>query len=65
MSRLIYVPMPKVGMHYKGGDDIHWDNPPAWAADWQFNSNVVDADQTPKFERVARRRYNHSKGIFG
>jgi phage terminase large subunit GpA-like protein len=55
----------EAGMHYKGGDDIHWDNPPAWAADWQFNSNVVDADQTPKFERVARRRYNHSKGIFG
>ncbi|MGR5050732.1 terminase gpA endonuclease subunit [Photobacterium damselae] len=55
----------EAGMYYKGGDDINWNNPPVWAEEWQLNSNVVDADQSPKFERQVRRRYNHSRGIFG
>ncbi|MFD2177863.1 terminase gpA endonuclease subunit [Veronia pacifica] len=55
----------EAGMHYKGGDEINWQNPPAWAAEWQFNSNVVDADQALVFERKGRSRYRHSKGIFG
>ncbi|CED71556.1 phage terminase large subunit [Aliivibrio wodanis] len=55
----------EAGMHYLGGDDIHWDKPPAWAADWQLNPNVVDADIKPEFERKPKRRYNHSKGLFG
>lgn len=55
----------EAGMHYKGGDDIHWDNPPLWAAEWQLNSNVIDADQQPVFEKQKRKRYNHSRGIFG
>lgn len=55
----------EAGMHHLGGDDIDWDKPPLWAADWQLNSNVVDADITPEFERKPKRRYNHSKGIFG
>ncbi len=52
-------------MHYLGGDDIDWSKPPHWAAEWQLNSNVVDADVKPEFERKPKRRYNHSKGIFG
>ena len=52
-------------MHQLGGDTINWDNPPVWATHWQLNSNVVDADVTPEFERKPKRRYNHSKGIFG
>ena len=55
----------EAGMHYKNGDEINWDNPPPWAADWQFNTHVVDADQTAIFERKPRKRYKHSKGIYG
>ena len=55
----------EAGMHKLGGDDINWDSPPSWAADWQFNSNVIDADQAPIFERQTKRRYRHSKGIYG
>ncbi|MBL4276306.1 phage terminase large subunit family protein [Vibrio fluvialis] len=55
----------EAGMHQLGGDTINWDNPPLWATHWQLNSNVVDADVTPEFERKPKRRYNHSKGIFG
>lgn len=55
----------EAGMHYKGGDEINWQNPPHWAAEWQFNSNVVDADQAAQFERKPKPRYNHSRGIFG
>lgn len=55
----------EAGMFYKGGEDINWQNPPVWAADWQFNSHVIDADQTPTFERRKRPRYRHSQGIFG
>ncbi|OOF25058.1 DNA packaging protein [Salinivibrio proteolyticus] len=55
----------EAGMHKLGGDDINWQSPPNWAADWQFNTHVIDADQQPVFERTPRRRYRHSKGIFG
>ncbi|MEL6113755.1 phage terminase large subunit family protein [Photobacterium sp. SP02] len=55
----------EAAMHYKGGDEINWQSPPAWAADWQFNSNVVDADQQPVFERQVQPRRRHSRGIFG
>lgn len=55
----------EAGMHYLDGDDINWDKPPLWAADWQINPNVIDADVKPEFERKPKRRYNHSKGIFG
>lgn len=55
----------EAGMHYKGGDEINWDNPPLWAQQWQLNSNVVDADQSPVFERKKKKRYNHSRGIYG
>lgn len=55
----------EAGMHYLGGDDIDWANPPHWAAEWQLNSNVVDADVKPEFERKPKRRYNHSRGIYG
>ncbi|MFL7864909.1 terminase gpA endonuclease subunit [Vibrio cincinnatiensis] len=55
----------EAGMHQLGGDNINWDSPPLWATHWQLNSNVVDADVTPEFERKPKRRYNHSKGIFG
>ncbi|MBF4296676.1 DNA packaging protein, partial [Vibrio anguillarum] len=34
----------EAGMHYLGGDDIDWNSPPAWAAPWQINPNVVDAN---------------------
>ncbi|MCC2521067.1 terminase gpA endonuclease subunit [Vibrio coralliilyticus] len=55
----------EAGMHYLGGDDIDWSKPPHWAAEWQLNSNVVDADVQPEFERKPKRRYNHSRGIYG
>ncbi|WP_158161218.1 terminase gpA endonuclease subunit [Grimontia hollisae] len=55
----------EAGMHYKGGDDINWQSPPHWAAEWQLNTHVVDADQAPTFEKPVQRRYRHSKGIFG
>ncbi|WED23067.1 phage terminase large subunit family protein [Vibrio sp. JC009] len=55
----------EAGMHYLGGDTINWDSPPMWAAQWQINTNVVDADVTPEFERKPTRRYRHSRGIFG
>ena len=54
----------EAGMHYLGGDDIDWNSPPAWAAPWQINPNVVDANVKPEFERK-QRRYNHSRGIYG
>ncbi|XAG83431.1 phage terminase large subunit family protein [bacterium 19MO03SA05] len=55
----------EAGMHYLGGDDIDWNNPPAWASPWQINPNVVDADVKPEFERKPQRRYNHSQSIYG
>ncbi|MFA0690617.1 terminase gpA endonuclease subunit [Vibrio splendidus] len=55
----------EAGMHYKGGDDIDWSNPPAWAADWQFNSNVCDTLEQHTFERKKNNRRRHSRGIYG
>lgn len=55
----------EAGMHNLGGDDINWEAPPPWAAEWQINPNVVDADLQPVFERKPKKRYNHSRGIFG
>ncbi|HFQ4959213.1 TPA: terminase gpA endonuclease subunit [Vibrio vulnificus] len=55
----------EAGMHYLGGDDIDWDNPPGWAMHWQLNPNVVDADVQPQFERKRKPRYRHSRGIYG
>lgn len=55
----------EAGMHYKDGDSINWDNPPAWAAEWQFNSNVCDSVEQHEFVRKPKRRYKHSKGIYG
>lgn len=55
----------EAAMFYKGGEDINWQNPPSWAAAWQLNSNVIDADQTPKFERKRKPRYHHARSIFG
>ncbi|MGF1878788.1 phage terminase large subunit family protein [Photobacterium frigidiphilum] len=55
----------EAGMHYKGGDELNWKNPPGWADEWQFNTNVIDADVQPLFEKTARKRYRHSRGIYG
>lgn len=55
----------EAGMHFLGGDDIHWESAPPWASEWQINPNVIDADLQPVFERKPKKRYNHSRGIFG
>ncbi|WP_102270664.1 terminase gpA endonuclease subunit [Vibrio cyclitrophicus] len=55
----------EAGMHFLGGDEIHWESAPPWASEWQISPNVIDADLQPVFERKPKKRYNHSRGIFG